>query len=39
MAGSPERPEKGIPERFRDVMVRFEVDEKGCYSPCLVIVL
>ena len=28
MAGSPERPEKGIPERIRDVMVRFVVDEK-----------
>jgi hypothetical protein len=28
MAGSPERSEKGISERVREVMVRFEVDEK-----------
>ena len=28
MAGSPETPEKGIPEKVRDVMARFDVDEK-----------
>lgn len=27
MAGSPESPERGIPEKVREVMVRFEVDE------------
>ena len=28
MAGSPEEPEKGIPQRIRDIMTRFDVDEK-----------
>jgi hypothetical protein len=28
VAGSPETPEKGIPEKVRDVMVRFDVDAK-----------
>jgi hypothetical protein len=28
MAGSPERPEKEIPEKVREAMVRFEVDER-----------
>lgn len=28
MAGSPERPEKGIPEKIREIMVQFDVDEK-----------
>lgn len=28
MAGTPEREERGIPERIREVMVQFDVDEK-----------
>ena len=28
MAGSPEKPKKGIPEKVRDTMTRFNVDEK-----------
>ena len=28
MAGTPEGPERGIPEKVREAMVRFDVDEK-----------
>jgi len=28
MAGTPEMPEKGIPDRVRDIMVRFNLEEK-----------